>query len=52
MVINSLESLFPLLKELNPNNEMKNFIIGGGEIAKQTISYCNKAYITKIFQIL
>ncbi len=29
---------------------MENFIIGGGEIAKQTISYCNKAYITKIFK--
>lgn len=50
IVINSLEELFPLLKELNPNNEMENFIIGGGEIAKQTISYCNKAYITKIFK--
>ncbi|MCQ4925701.1 dihydrofolate reductase [Tissierella carlieri] len=50
LVINSLESLFLLLKELNPNDEMKNFIIGGGEIAKQTISYCNKAYITKIFK--
>lgn len=50
IVINSLEELFPLLKELNPNNEMENFIIGGGEIAKQTIYYCNKAYITKIFK--
>lgn len=50
IVINYLEELFPLLKELNPNNEMKNFIIGGGEIAKQTISYCNKAYITKILK--
>ncbi|MGJ0845478.1 dihydrofolate reductase [Tissierella praeacuta DSM 18095] len=49
-VINSLKELFPLLNELNPNNEMENFIIGGGEIAKQTISYCNKAYITKIFK--
>ncbi len=49
-VINSLEELFPLLEKLNPNNEMENFIIGGGEIAKQTISYCNKAYITKIFK--
>lgn len=48
-VINSLEELFPLLQELNPNNEMENFIIGGGNIVKQTIEYCNKAYITKIF---
>ncbi len=52
IVVNSLEELFELLEELNPNNEMENFIIGGGEIAKQTISYCNKAYITKIFKTI
>lgn len=50
IVIHSLDELFPLLKELNPNNEMENFVIGGGNIAKQMISYCNKAYITKIFK--
>lgn len=50
IVINSLDELFPLLKELNPNNEMDNFVIGGGNIAKQMITYCNKAYITKIFK--
>ncbi len=50
IVINSLEELFPLLKELNPNDEMENFVIGGGNIAKQMMSYCNKAYITKINQ--
>ncbi|MDR7855166.1 dihydrofolate reductase [Tissierella sp.] len=50
IVINSTDELFPLLKELNPNDEMKNFLIGGGNIAKQMISHCNKAYITKIFQ--
>ena len=49
-VINSLEELFPLLKRVNPNNEMENFVIGGGNIAKQMISYCNRAYITKIFE--
>lgn len=50
IVINSIEELYPLLEKLNPNNEMENFIIGGGEIARETISYCNKAYITKIFK--
>lgn len=50
IVIHSLDELFALLKELNPNNEMENFVIGGGNIAKQMISYCNKAYITKIFK--
>lgn len=50
IVINSLEELSPLLKELNPNNEMENFVIGGGNIVKQMMSYCNKAYITKINQ--
>lgn len=49
-VVRSLEELILLLKELNPNNEMENFVIGGGNIAKQMISYCNKAYITKIFK--
>ncbi len=50
IVINSIEELYPLLKEINPNNEMETFIIGGGEIARQTLDKCNKAYITKIFK--
>jgi dihydrofolate reductase len=50
IVINSLEELFPLIEKLNPNNEMNNFVIGGGNIAQQLISYCHKAYITKVFK--
>lgn len=50
IVINSLEELFPLLEKLNSNNEMNNFVIGGGNIAQQLISYCHKAYITKVFK--
>ncbi len=50
IVINSLEELFPLLEKLNPDNEMNNFVIGGGNIAQQLISYCHKAYITKVFK--
>ena len=50
IVINSIDELYPLLKKLNPNNEMENFIIGGGEIARQTLDNCNKAYITKIYK--
>lgn len=45
-VINSVDELFPLLKKINPNDEMKNFVIGGGNIVRQMVSYCNKAYIT------
>ena len=37
-----------LLKKLNPFNKMESFVIGGGNIADQIISYCNKAYITKV----
>lgn len=48
MVVNSLEELFFLLKKLNPSNKMESFVIGGGNIADQIISYCNKAYITKV----
>ncbi|MBU5438843.1 dihydrofolate reductase [Tissierella sp. MSJ-40] len=50
IVINSLEELFPLLEKLNHDNEMNNFVIGGGNIAQQLISYCHKAYITKVFK--
>jgi dihydrofolate reductase len=41
----SLEELF---KELKKYNEEDIFIIGGESIYSQLISYCNKAYITKI----
>src|SRR5690554_6342393 len=50
VVINSIDELYPLLKKLNPNNEMENFIIGGGDIARQTLDNCHKAYITKILK--
>lgn len=50
IVINSVDELYPLLNKINPNNEMENFIIGGGEIARQTLDKCHKAYITKIYK--
>lgn len=49
-IINSLEDLFPLLKELNPNKEKEVFVTGGGTIARQLLLFCNKAYITKVFK--
>lgn len=49
-IINSMEDLFPLLKEINPNKEKKVFVTGGGTIARQLLLFCNKAYITKIFK--
>ena len=49
-VINSTEELITLLEEINPNNEMENYCIGGGNIGRQLMSYCNRAYITKLFR--
>lgn len=50
ITINSIEELFPLLKKLNPRDEMKNFVIGGGNIGRQLMPYCNRAYITKLLR--
>lgn len=50
IVVNSMEDLFPLLKEINPNKEKKVFVTGGGTIARQLLLFCNKAYITKVFK--
>lgn len=49
-IINDLGDLYPLLKEINPNNEMDVFVTGGGNIVAQLLPYCNKAYITKILK--
>jgi dihydrofolate reductase len=49
IVLNSLEDLFPLLKDINPNKEKEVFVAGGGTIARQLLLFSNRAYITKIF---
>ncbi len=50
LVVTSIDELFQLLKEINPDNEMVNFVIGGGNIAHQLLQYCNYAYITKVLR--
>ena len=50
IIINSLEDLFPLLKEIDPEKKKEVFVTGGGTIARQLLLFCNKAYITKIFK--
>ncbi|MDY0235603.1 MAG: dihydrofolate reductase [Gudongella sp.] len=50
LVVNSMEDLFPLLKQINPDKEKKVFVTGGGTIARQLLLFCNKAYITKVFK--
>lgn len=50
LIVNSLEDLFPLLKEINPDKSKEVFITGGGTIAGQLLLFCNKAYITKVFK--
>lgn len=47
-IVNDLDNLIPLLKEINPDNEMKVFVTGGETIVRQLMPYCSKAYITKI----
>lgn len=49
-IVHSIDQLFSLLKEINPNDEMKNYMIGGGNLARQLMENCNKAYITKLFK--
>lgn len=49
-VIHSTEELFTLLKEINTNNNMDNYVIGGGNIGRQLMSHCNRAYITKLYR--
>lgn len=49
IIINSLQDLYPLLREINPQNEKEVFVTGGGTIARQLLLFCNKAYITKVF---
>lgn len=49
-VLNDLKDLHKLLDEINPRNEKKVFITGGGSIASQLLPLCNKAYITKILK--
>lgn len=52
IVINSLDELSPLLVKLKSSSdkEMEIFVIGGGNIARQLIDYCDRAYITKVFK--
>lgn len=49
-VVHSIEGLFELLKEVDPNNEKTRYVIGGGSIGSQLLPYCNLGYITKIFK--
>lgn len=50
MVVHSPEELFELLEKINPENEMGNFMIGGGNICRQFLPNCDRAYITKLFK--
>ena len=50
IVVHSIEELFEKLAEINPKDEMENYVIGGGNLADQLMNSCHKAYITKIFK--
>lgn len=49
-IIKDLDDLLPLLKEINPKNEMEVFVTGGETIVRQLMPYCTRAYITKILK--
>lgn len=49
-IIDDLNKLKPLLEKINPKNEMKVFVTGGGNVVSQLMDDCNKAYITKILK--
>lgn len=48
IVLNSIDAAIQYVKQHHANEEV--FIIGGAEIYKQTISICNKIYLTRIHQ--
>jgi len=45
IVVNSIEDA---IREAGRNNEKEVFIIGGGEIFKQSIEIANKIYLTNV----
>lgn len=46
----SIEDLFEILKEINPDSSKKVFVTGGESIVDQLLDYCDKAYITRILK--
>lgn len=48
IVVHSIEELFPLLDKINPDKEMEEFLIGGGNLTHQMLGSCKEAYITKV----
>lgn len=47
-IIDDLDNLLPLLKQINPNDDKMVFVTGGETIVRQVMPHCSKAYITKI----
>jgi dihydrofolate reductase len=50
-VVNNIDDLFRLLAKINKDNKRKVFIIGGSNVYKQLINYCDRLYITHIDNI-
>ena len=48
IMVNSIKELFDKIKEYNSEDL---FVIGGGQIYKELLPYCDKAYITKMENI-
>lgn len=49
-IIDDINKIHQLVKDLNPKGEKKVFVTGGESVVRQLIPYCRKAYITKILK--
>ena len=49
-LLNDLDKLDELVKEIDPEGKMEVFVTGGESIVRQLIPKCNRAYITKILK--
>lgn len=50
VIVNSIEDLFKTLEEINKDENLDVFVIGGESVGKQLLKYCHTAYITKILK--
>lgn len=49
-LLNDLDKLDELVKEIDPEGKMEVFVTGGESIVRQLMPKCNRAYITKILK--
>lgn len=48
IIVSDMDKLEEKITEINPNSEKKVFLVGGGNLVRQLLDKCEKAYITKV----